>query len=142
MKLALGSRIFRIFANNNRMDTTKDRGKVINPIDFSPDTIQGILPKDFALELVRRYKEIIAPHFDSEMKVMMFGSYANGHPHEWSDIDVAVIVPKVNKDKWMETVVSLNRAVDTISCYIEPILLESNEDTPIYREVMRTGVAV
>lgn len=142
MKLALGSRIFRIFANNNRMDTTKDRGKVINPIDFSPDTIQGILPKDFALELVRRYKEIIAPHFDSEMKVMMFGSYANGHPHEWSDIDVAVIVPKVDKDKWMETVVSLNRAVDTISCYIEPILLESNEDTPIYREVMRTGVAV
>jgi predicted nucleotidyltransferase len=142
VKLALGSRIFRIFANNNRMDTTKDRGKVINPIDFSPDTIQGILPKDFALELVRRYKEIIAPHFDSEMKVMMFGSYANGHPHEWSDIDVAVIVPKVNKDKWMETVISLNRAVDTISCYIEPILLESNEDTPIYREVMRTGVAV
>ena len=142
MKLAIGSRIFRIFANNNRMDTTKDRGKVINPIDFSPDTIQGILPKDFALELVRRYKEIIAPHFDSEMKVMMFGSYANGHPHEWSDIDVAVIVPKVNKDKWMETVISLNRAVDTISCYIEPILLESNEDTPIYREVMRTGVAV
>ena len=142
MKLALGSRIFRIFANNNRMDTTKDRGKVINPIDCSPDTIQGILPKDFALELVRRYKEIIAPHFDSEMKVMMFGSYANGHPHEWSDIDVAVIVPKVNKDKWMETVISLNRAVDTISCYIEPILLESNEDTPIYREVMRTGVAV
>ena len=142
MKLALGSRIFRIFANNNRMDTTKDRGKVINPIDFSPDTIQGILPKDFALELVRRYKEIIAPHFDSEMKVMMFGSYANGHPHEWSDIDVAVIVPKVNKDKWMETVISLNRAVDTISCYIEPILLENNEDTPIYREVMRTGVAV
>ena len=142
MKLALGSRIFRIFANNNRMDTTKDRGKVINPIDFSPDTIQGILPKDFALELVRRYKEIIAPHFDSEMKVMMFGSYANGHPHEWSDIDVAVIEPKVNKDKWMETVISLNRAVDTISCYIEPILLESNEDTPIYREVMRTGVAV
>ena len=142
MKLAIGSRIFRIFANNNRMDTTKDRGKVINPLDFSPDTIQGILPKDFALELVRRYKEIIAPHFDSEMKVMMFGSYANGHPHEWSDIDVAVIVPKVNKDKWMETVISLNRAVDTISCYIEPILLESNEDTPIYREVMRTGVAV
>ena len=106
------------------MDTTKDGGKVIDPIDFSSDTIQGILPKDFALELVRRYKEIIAPHFDSEMKVMMFGSYANGHPHEWSDIDVAVIVPKVDKDKWMETVVSLNRAVDTVSCYIEPILLE------------------
>ena len=124
------------------MDTRKAKGKVIDPIDFTPDTIQGILPKDFALELVRRYKNIIAPHFDTTMKVMMFGSYAKGNPNEWSDIDVAVIVPKVDKNKWRETAVSLNRAVDSISCYIEPILLENGEDSPIFREVMRTGVAV
>ena len=124
------------------MDTRKAKGKVIDPIDFTPDTIQGILPKDFALELVRRYKDIIAPHFDTTMKVMMFGSYAKGNPNEWSDIDVAVIVPKVDKNKWRETAVSLNRAVDSISCYIEPILLENGEDSPIFREVMRTGVAV
>lgn len=31
---------------------------------------------------------------------------------------------------------------DKVSLYIEPILLESGEDSPIYREVMRTGVAV
>ena len=124
------------------MDTRKAKGKVIDPIDFTPDTIQGILPKDFALELVRRYKDIIAPHFDPAMKVMMFGSYAKGKPNEWSDIDVAVIVPKVDKNKWRETAVSLNRAVDSISCYIEPILLENGEDSPIFREVMRTGVAV
>jgi len=37
----------------------------------------------------------------------MFGSYAKGHPHEWSDIDVAVIVPKIDNDKWMDTSVSL-----------------------------------
>lgn len=124
------------------MDTRKAKGKVIDPIDFTPDTIRGILPKDFALELVRRYKDIIAPHFDPAMKVMMFGSYAKGKPNEWSDIDVAVIVPKVDKNKWRETAVSLNRAVDSISCYIEPILLENGEDSPIFREVMRTGVAV
>lgn len=124
------------------MDTAKAKGKVINPIDFTPDTIQGILPKDFALELVRRYKEVIAPRFDPAMKVMMFGSYAKGRPHEWSDIDVAVIVPKVDRKMWRDTAVSLNRAVDSVSCYIEPILLESGEDSPIYREVMRTGVPV
>ena len=124
------------------MDTGKAKGKVIDPIDFTPDTIQGVLPRDFALELVRRYKAVIAPSFDPAMKVMLFGSYAKGHPHEWSDIDVAVIVPKVDKDKWMDTAISLNRATDTISCYIEPILLENGDDSPIYREVMRTGVAV
>ena len=124
------------------MDTAKIKRKVSNPINFTPDTIQGILPKEFALELVRRYKEVIAPHLGPAMKVMMFGSYAKDCPNEWSDIDVAVIVPKVDRDKWWETAVSLGRATRDISCYIEPILLESGEDSPIYREVMRTGVAV
>lgn len=124
------------------MDTRTTKGKVIDPVDFTPDTIQGILPKEFALELVRRYKKVIAPRFDPAMKVIMFGSYAKDCPHEWSDIDVAVIVPKVDRDKWWETAVSLGRATDAVSCYIEPILLESGEDSPIYREVMRTGVPV
>ena len=124
------------------MDTRKTKGKVIDPVNFTPDTVQGILPKEFALELVRRYKEIIAPRFDPAMKVMMFGSYAKDCPNEWSDIDVAVIVPKVDHDKWWDTSVSLGRATDAVSCYLEPILLESGEDSPIYREVMRTGVAV
>jgi len=101
-------------------------------VNFTPDTIQGILPKEFALELVRRYKDAIAPRFDPAMKVMMFGSYAKDCPNEWSDIDVA---------GW-ETAVSLGRATRDISSYIEPILLESGEDSPIYHEVMRTGVAV
>ena len=124
------------------MDTPKAKGKVIDPIDFTPDTIQGILPREFAFELVRRYKAVIAPHFDPATKVMMFGSYAKDCPNEWSDIDVAVIVPKVDRDNWWETAITLNRATDPISSYIEPILLESGEDSPIYREVMRTGVAV
>ena len=124
------------------MDTRKDKGKVIDPLTFTPSTIQGILPKEFALELVRRYKEAIAPRFDPAMKVMMFGSYAKDCPNEWSDIDVAVIVPKVEHEKWWDTAVSLGRAREGISCYIEPILLESGEDSPIYREVMRTGVVV
>ena len=124
------------------MDTRNVKGKVINPIDFTPDTIQGILPKEFALELVRRYKEVIAPRFDSKMKVMMFGSYDKGCPNEWSDIDVAIIVPKVDREKWWDTAVSLGRAKRNISSYIEPIILESGEDSPIYREVMRTGVMV
>ena len=119
------------------MDTRKTKDKVIDPVNFTPLTIQGILPKDFALELVRRYKEVIAPRFDPATKVMMFGSYAKDCPNEWSDIDVAVIVPKVDRDNWWETAVSLGRATRNISCYIEPILLESGEDSPIYRESLR-----
>ena len=123
------------------MDTRKYKGKVIDPIDFTPLTVQGILTKELAMELVRRYKELIAPRFDPAMKVMMFGSYAKGCPNEWSDIDVAVIVPKIEKGTWWETSSSLCHDVDNVSLLIEPILLEQDEESPIYREVMHTGIA-
>ena len=101
-----------------------------------------VLTKQEALGLVRRYKQIIAPRFGKEMKVMMFGSYAKGSANPWSDIDVAVIVPKVDEDKWLDTSVSLGMDVDNVSLLIEPVLLEHNEDSTLYREVMHTGIAV
>ena len=100
------------------------------------------LTRDEAIELVRQYKRVISPRFAIEPKVMMFGSYSKGNANPWSDIDVAVIVPKIEKGTWFDTSVSLGRDVDKVSLLIEPILLESGEDSPIYREVMRTGIVV
>jgi len=51
------------------------------------------LSRDEAIGLVRRYKQVIAPRFDVEPRVMMFGSYSKGYANPDSDIDVAVIVP-------------------------------------------------
>lgn len=101
-----------------------------------------VLTQQEALGLVRRYKQVIAPRFNNEMEVMMFGSYAKGSAHPWSDIDVAVIVPKVDEDKWLDTSVAIGMDVDRVSLLIEPVLMERNEDSTLYREVMRTGVAV
>ena len=101
-----------------------------------------VLRKDEALDLVRRYKEVITPRFGRDTKVMMFGSYSKGSAHEWSDIDVAVIVPKIAEGKWLEWSTSLWHDVKEVSLLIEPVLLELNEPTPLYRDVMRTGVAV
>ena len=130
----------RLASAESQKNSTK--GQVLDPVNFTPLTVGSILPKEFALELVRRYKEVISPRFDPAMKVMMFGSYAKDCPNEWSDIDVAVIVPKIEEGTWWDTSARLNHDVDKVSLYIEPILLESGEDSPIYREVMRTGVAV
>jgi hypothetical protein len=44
-----------------------------------------VLRKEEALELVRRYKEVIAPRFDSEIIVMMFGSYSKGYANVFLD---------------------------------------------------------
>lgn len=95
-----------------------------------------------ALGLVRKYKQVIAPRFNNDVEVMMFGSYAKGKARPWSDIDVAVIVPKVDEDKWLDTSVRLGMDVDSVSLLIEPVLMERGEDTMLYREVMHTGITV
>lgn len=100
-----------------------------------------ILTRDEALELVRRYKELIRPRFATEPQVYMFGSYSKGCPNPWSDIDVAVIVPTFKDKDWLELSADLWHDVDKVSLLIEPILMSQEEDTLLYRDVMRTGIA-
>lgn len=101
-----------------------------------------VLSRDEALNLVRRYKQVIMPRFNGQAKVMMFGSYSKGYPNEWSDIDVAVIVPTVADDKWLETSVALGKDSDKVSLLIEPVLMAEDRWSPLYDDVMQTGVAV
>jgi len=99
------------------------------------------LTRDEALELVRRYKRVIAPRFDVEPKVMMFGSYSKGNANPDSDIDVAVIVPTYG-DRKFEISKKLRRDVRDVSFLIEPVLMAEDRQSPLYDDVMRTGVAV
>ena len=101
-----------------------------------------VLTRDEALQLVRKYKQVISPRFNGQAKVMMFGSYSKGNPNKWSDIDVAVIVPKVDNDKWLETSVAIGMDVDKVSMLIEPVLMSEDHWSPLYDDVMQTGVAV
>jgi len=99
------------------------------------------LTRDEALRLVRRYKTVIRPRFDVEPKVMMFGSYAKGSANPDSDIDVAVIVPTYGSRKF-EIAESLWHDVDKVSFLIEPVLMAEDRQSPLYDDVMRTGVLV
>ncbi|MBQ1626965.1 MAG: nucleotidyltransferase domain-containing protein [Prevotella sp.] len=100
------------------------------------------LRHDEALEFVRQYKDVIAPRFDERTEVIMFGSYSKSYANADSDIDVAVIVPKIEEGKWFEWAKSLWHGVRKVSFLIEPVLLEQNESSPLYRDVMLTGIAV
>ena len=96
------------------------------------------LARDEALDAVRRYKQVIPPRYNAVPKVYMYGSYANPD----SDIDVAVIVSVgVIVDKWHQWA-DLAGDVFKVSTLIEPVLMEDNEDSMLYREVMRTGITV
>ena len=99
------------------------------------------LTRDEALALVRRYKEVISPRFDVEPKVLMFGSYSKGYANPDSDIDVAVIVPTYGDHKF-EISKGLWRDVRDVSFLIEPVLMAEDRKSPLYDDVMRTGVPV
>lgn len=105
-----------------------DRGKTIS--------------REEALGIVRRYKRVISSRYHSEPRVVMYGSYAKGHATPDSDIDVAVIVPQLEITNHWEQSADLWGDVRKVNVLIEPVLLEDNEDSMLYREVMRTGVAV
>ena len=91
-----------------------------------------MLTRNEALQLVREYKKVISPRFDGNVKVMMYGSYSKGNPNKWSDIDVAVIVPEI----------ALGMDVDKVSLLIEPVLMSDKHWSPLYDDVMKTGITV
>jgi predicted nucleotidyltransferase len=99
------------------------------------------LTQEEALDLVRAYKRLIAPRFNNQAKVYMYGSYSKGYANPWSDIDVAVIVPSL-EGGWLQVSTDITRDAFRLSTLIEPVLMTEDEPSPLYRDVMRTGIAV
>ena len=99
------------------------------------------LSYDEAISLVRRYKRVIAHRFPQEPKVMMFGSYCKGYANPDSDIDVAVIVPSYG-DRKMEMSQGLWKDTRDVSFLIEPVLIAEDRPSPLYEDVMQTGVVI
>jgi len=54
------------------------------------------LPPNIPLAAIRRFARRIAERFDPE-KIILFGSFAYGTPHEWSDVDLLVVMPTYNE---------------------------------------------
>ena len=102
--------------------------------------MQSWIKSKQALSLVRQYKQTISGMFDTS-KVYMFGSYSKGYANPESDIDVAIVIPELKED-WFTVVPKLWRATRSVSTLIEPVLLEECHPSPLYDDVMKTGIAV
>jgi len=98
------------------------------------------MDKEQAIGIVKDYKAAISHLFDSP-KVYLYGSYSKGNAHAESDIDVAVVVPEL-RDDWLELSTRLWLIAPKVDIHIEPVLMEENEPSPLYRDVMRTGIPV
>ena len=98
------------------------------------------MDKKQAIELVKEYKRLLAEQLPL-IAVYMYGSYSKDTFTADSDIDVAVIVEKTSVDFFHDTPMlwQIRRRVSTL---IEPVLLSSDSDDPLYKDVMTTGIAV
>ena len=101
-----------------------------------------MLTRNEALRLVREYKRVISPRFNGQVKVILFGSYSKGNPNPWSDIDVAIIVPSLADEEWLDTSIALGMDGNKVSLLLEPVLMAEDHWSPLYDDVMQTGIAV
>ncbi len=77
-------------------------------------------------------------------KVILFGSYVNGNPHEESDIDVAVFVRGLDADAWYQARILLQELRwNKTFLDIEPHLLEeANDPSGFAHHVVKNGEIV
>ena len=106
-----------------------------------------MLDKSTAKEIAQKYSEEVRKVF-APLSVILFGSYVNGTPHEWSDIDVAVLVDNVGDDEWYNARILLqdirwDKHNGKTFIDIEPHLLNPNHDPSGFVEhVIKTGEVV
>jgi predicted nucleotidyltransferase len=65
-----------------------------SPFPFPPKRLYG--GADIPMRLIRRYARAIAEEFQPD-KIILFGSYAWGTPHQDSDVDLLVVMPARNQ---------------------------------------------
>jgi len=99
------------------------------------------MDKEKAIELAKEYANIVSRHF-SVKEVILYGSYASNRAHEYSDIDIAVIVSELNGD-FLDAEKKLYKLRREIDLRIEPVLIIDDEDISGFKErVLETGIKV
>ena len=98
------------------------------------------MDKEQVIEIVKEYKNAIIKQI-SDAKVYLYGSYSKGTARPESDIDVAVVVPAV-QDDWLDVSTTLWLLAPQINCLIEPVLIDQRYPSPLYDDIIRTGIAI
>ena len=90
---------------------------------------------------VKRYAELVCSHFAIE-KVVLYGSHARGMAGIDNDIDVAIVVRKMEKG-FFEVEPLLWRLRREIDSLIEPVLVEEDNDPAGFlNEILKTGIII
>jgi predicted nucleotidyltransferase len=100
-----------------------------------------MMDQNGAIEKVKSYTEILKKHFDVD-SVFLYGSYASGNQREHSDIDVAIVVNKIDQDFFSYSPL-LWRLRMTIDTRIEPLLfLKGKDESGFLSGIQKNGLRI
>ena len=98
-----------------------------------------------AEKVIRKYARNLKKENFSFSNIYLFGSYAKGNPHKWSDIDIAVVSEEIEKD-WDKNRMRLWKLTRGVDNRIEPHGFSpkdfKNDWHPIVHEIKKTGIKV
>jgi uncharacterized protein len=99
------------------------------------------MDKTEVIKKLKEYKKLLSKVmlFD---QMFLFGSYAKGSNSEDSDIDVAIVVEKIEGDYFSTRPLlwKIRREVDD---RIEPVILEKNHDeSGFLKEILKNGIQI
>jgi len=93
------------------------------------------------IELLLKYSELVYTVMTPN-KIILFGSYAKGNSTENSDIDVAILVDKI-EDDFLQLSTQLCKLTRNIDYRIEPLLLEENNDrSGFVSDILKYGIVI
>lgn len=99
------------------------------------------------VETLRKYMEALPKAGFHAERVVLFGSFAVGQPHEWSDIDVVVIAPEFDVKRDMAAVERLWIVAGDVDARIEPVACgvrewETDDARPILEIARCEGIEI
>lgn len=99
------------------------------------------------VEAVKRYLAVLPQYGVHPSRAILYGSFARGENHEWSDIDLIVVAPEFDDLHDRETLFQLWHATGDADNRIEPIACGErqwieDDGTPILEIARQEGIEI
>lgn len=98
------------------------------------------MDKRQAIEIAKEYKSMVAEYLPLKA-LYLYGSYSKGGYTEDSDIDIAVVVSH-GGGNYFEDAPLLWKLGRKVNYLIEPVLLVEDTRSPLYSDILKTGILI
>ncbi|MFH0856376.1 MAG: nucleotidyltransferase domain-containing protein [bacterium] len=93
---------------------------------------------------IKEYVKILKKDNLPINKVILFGSYAKGSQHKWSDVDLCIVSPKFDNPLeatdylWQKTIFNMKYTIEPIGFSPK----DFRESSSLINEIKKTGIVI